>query len=196
MGGGLGGAGEGIRTYHDPQYSPTTASLQHLQGPREQQTRVPTHHCRQASPLLRPSREGSKVILLPHSPALHADSIDGSIGMASANCQLAMARLQNPRVPPAAMLWAAAPSRSAALLVQTQAVNEIREPRGNHDPAAAHTRTFDLPRCHASPCDMEPHLTHGSQLSFHRCRARRAVCVEWSARRCRGRCASTNVGRS
>jgi hypothetical protein len=36
--GGLGGADEGIRTYHDPQQHPTTASLQHLQGPREQQT--------------------------------------------------------------------------------------------------------------------------------------------------------------
>ncbi|KAH6636211.1 hypothetical protein F5144DRAFT_170479 [Chaetomium tenue] len=75
---------------------------------------------------------------------------------------------------------------------QTQAVSEIREPRGNHDPAVALTMTFELPRCHASPCDMEPHLTHGSQLSSHCCRrppccACRVVCKAMQSKDARRR---------
>ena len=131
---------EAIRTYHARQRR-RACNIYRGQGAAD---KVPTHHCRRASPLLRPSREGSKASLLPHSPALHAGSIDGSIGMDSAKCQFAVARLRTPRVPLPATPWLR--SRQDRTLCLSQRTQSVRDANSWESwPPSAPDRAFDFP---------------------------------------------------
>lgn len=203
--GGLGGADEGIRTYHDPQQPPTMASLQHLQGPMEQQTecqRITADRLAHSSGHL--VRGASRFCFRIRRLFMRAQLTAALAWPAqTASSQWhAPPESQNPRIRACRRLRCSGLRRrrdQPPLLVQTQAVGEIREPRGNHDPAACshHAQRLSSPAImqslrHGAASDpREPAVLPSLSPPVALC-----VCVSSGLQDdAEQRCASTNVGR-
>jgi hypothetical protein len=94
--GGLGGADEGIRTYHARRRR-LVCNIYRGQGPADE---MPTHHCRRASPLSRPPRRGRRAMVLPHSPARVWDRQSTTASEWAVQTPMCNGTAMNPRVPP------------------------------------------------------------------------------------------------
>jgi hypothetical protein len=136
--GGLGGADEAIPAYHARQRR-LACNIYRGQGAAGG---MPTHHCRRASPLLRPWRAGRSCSQI-RQPSFEP-LIDGSMGMDNAKCCFAINHAaMNPRVPPCSGAVAMIEDRPALLLKEAA--------------WERHETSRDLPatgrlscRCHAS----------------------------------------------